>query len=153
MMRSERLLLVTVAIWATASLMAPISPACTPQSIRMCFKSPAGVFRLNRKKSPKPTRYMRMRIPLGPTVPSAGVVDDPVPGEPVLEPPLVGLVELPLRGLAGARPRVFAFVVRFLGAARFFVAARFFTAARFFGAVFFAARLAFFAAMIKALRE
>src|ERR1700722_987147 len=147
MMRSERLLLVTVAIWATASLIVPISPACTPQSIRMCFKSPAGVFRLNRKKSPKPTRYMRMRIPLGPTVPSAGVVDDPVPGEPVLEAPLVGLVELPLRGL------VFPFVVRFLGAARFFVAARFFTAARFFGARFFAARLAFFAAMIKALRE
>jgi hypothetical protein len=96
---------------------------------------------------------MRMRIPLGPTVPSAGVVDDPVPGEPALEAPLVGLVELPLRGLAGAWPRVFPFVVRFLGAARFFVAVRFLTAARFFGAVFFAALLAFFAAMIKALRE
>jgi hypothetical protein len=50
------------AIWATASLMLLRSMACTPQSIRMCL-APFGVGNVNKKKSPKPTRNMRMRSP------------------------------------------------------------------------------------------
>src|ERR1019366_3709756 len=129
MMTSERLCPVTAAIWATAVLMVRISQACTPQSIRMCFR-PAGVFRVNKKKSPKPTRYMRTRIPLEPTVSSAEVVDGPAPGEPAFEAPLVGLAGRPLRGLAGVWARGLLFMVRFLA-----------------GACFFSGRVAFLAAM------
>src|SRR5258706_3804743 len=41
-----------------------MSPACTPQSIRMCWgPAPAFVGTVRRKKSPKPIRYIRTRSP------------------------------------------------------------------------------------------
>src|SRR5437879_634776 len=56
---------VSLAMCATASLMVPMSPffvfpGVTPQSIRMCC-GPSSLGTVTRKKSPKPTRYIRMR--------------------------------------------------------------------------------------------
>src|ERR1051325_9526024 len=64
MMRAS-LLPVSSAMSATASLIVPMSPffvvpPVTPQSMRMCC-GPAALGTVIRKKSPKPTRYMRMR--------------------------------------------------------------------------------------------
>src|SRR5262249_36436404 len=52
-------------MWRTAALMLAISPLpvlpfVTPQSIRMCCE-PSADGTVTRKKSPKPTRYMRIR--------------------------------------------------------------------------------------------
>src|SRR5262249_34282862 len=52
-------------MWRTAALMVamsplPVFPFVTPQSIRMCC-GPSGDGTVTRKKSPKPTRYMRTR--------------------------------------------------------------------------------------------
>src|SRR5258708_38235875 len=41
-----------------------VSFECTPQSIRMCL-GPASVGTVTKKKSPKPTRYIRTRRPAG----------------------------------------------------------------------------------------
>src|SRR5438270_8132674 len=64
-MISASFLPVSAAMSATASLIVPMSPffvlpGVTPQSIRMCC-GPSAVGTVNRKKSPNPTRYMRMR--------------------------------------------------------------------------------------------
>src|SRR5436190_23571434 len=64
-MMSASLLFVSAAMCATASLIVPISPflvwpGVTPQSIRMCC-GPSSLGTVTRKKSPKPTRYIRMR--------------------------------------------------------------------------------------------
>src|SRR3569832_2701285 len=63
MMTSERWLLQSLAISVTASRMLPRSRAWTPQSIRI-WLAPTLLGTLSRKKSPKPTRYMRTRKPL-----------------------------------------------------------------------------------------
>src|SRR5436853_5814610 len=63
------LLPVSSAMAATASLIVPMSPffvlpPVTPQSMRMCC-GPSLLGTVIRKKSPKPTRYIRMRsLPL-----------------------------------------------------------------------------------------
>src|SRR5262249_1025923 len=47
------------------SSMVPMFPAWTPQSIRMCWSPAFLVGTETKKKSPKPTRYMRTRnLPL-----------------------------------------------------------------------------------------
>src|SRR5262245_39642425 len=56
---------VSLAMCATASLIVPMSPffvapGVTPQSIRMCC-GPSSAGTVTRKKSPKPTRYIRTR--------------------------------------------------------------------------------------------
>src|SRR5678815_1282135 len=61
--------LVSTAMWRTAVLMLaisplPVLPLVTPQSIRMCF-GPVFDGTVTRKKSPKPTRYIRIRRLLG----------------------------------------------------------------------------------------
>ncbi len=98
-----------------------VSFECTPQSIRMCL-GPVPVGTVTRKKSPKPTRYIRTRRPAG-FLPAG-------PAGPF--PPAVGAA-LRLRG-----------VVFLLRGTTFFLAAFFFAA--FFFAVFF------LAAMIRAPR-
>src|SRR2546427_462147 len=64
-MMSASFLSVSSAICATASLIVPMSPffvlpGVTPQSIRMCC-GPSSAGTVTRKKSPKPTRYIRIR--------------------------------------------------------------------------------------------
>src|ERR1041385_663146 len=61
------LFFVSAAMSATAALIVPMSPffvlpGVQPQSIRMCCGS-SSVGTVIRKKSPKPTRYIRMRSP------------------------------------------------------------------------------------------
>src|SRR5581483_10974547 len=57
----------------TAAGMAPMSLACTPQSISTCAWPPSLAGIDIRKKSPKPTRYMRMRTPAAPSAALAGL--------------------------------------------------------------------------------
>src|SRR5689334_21635776 len=62
---------VTCAMCATAASMLWMSPVWlvplnTPQSTTMCSGAPFSSSRLTRKKSPKPTRYIRTRTPASP---------------------------------------------------------------------------------------
>src|ERR1700733_1654783 len=75
---------------ATADSMVPMSPVClvplkTPQSTMTWMGSPASPKNVNKKKSPKPTRYMRTRIPTSPDA-RVHAADPPVLGGMAMDP-------------------------------------------------------------------